>query len=136
MGIVSIAAGLATALAILAVSVPVVRYMALNAEARNLLRLMFFVLAPYMFGRCVNTIVINGVFTAGGDTMFDFYSLAVSMWGLAVPLAFLGAFVFGWHPVLVYACTCVDEVGKLPWVLCHFLRYKWVRDLTRPDTSL
>ena len=72
---------------------------------------------------------------AGGDTLFDFYSLAATMWGLAVPLAFLGAFVFGWHPVVVYACTCVDEVGKLPWVLVHFRRYQWVRDLTRDNPA-
>jgi len=32
--------------------------------------------------------------------------------------------------VLVYACTCIDEVGKLPWVLHHFRKYKWVKDLT------
>jgi Na+-driven multidrug efflux pump len=92
---------------------------------------MFFVLSLYMVGPTVNTIVCNGVFTAGGDTYFDFYSLCVCMWGLAVPLAFLGAFVFHWHPVLVYACTCVDEVGKMPWVFAHFRRYKWVKNLTR-----
>ena len=109
----------------------VLRYMKLTDGAHTLLHDMFFVLALYMVGRCVNTIVINGVFTAGGDTLFDFYSLAVCMWCLAVPLAFLGAFVFHWHPVLVYACTCVDEVGKLPWVYLHFRRYKWVRNLTR-----
>ena len=57
--------------------------------------------------------------------------LAVSMWCIAVPLAFLGAFVLGWNPVVVYACTCVDEVGKLPWVLHHYLKYRWVKNLTR-----
>ena len=24
----------------------------------------------------------------------------------------------------------IDEVGKLPWVLHHFRKYKWVKDLT------
>lgn len=37
---------------------------------------------------------------------------------------------FHWPVVLVYACTCIDEVGKLPWVLHHFRKYKWVKDLT------
>ena len=131
LGLLSLAVGLLGSMAVLAAAPVVLRGMALEPEARSLLRAMFLVLSPYMFGRCVNTIVINGVFTAGGDTMFDFYSLAVTMWGLAVPLAFLGAFVFNWNPVLVYACTCVDEVGKLPWVWVHFRRYRWVRDLTR-----
>lgn len=131
MGLISLGVGLITALAILAAAPWVLGHMKLTPVAHGLLRSMFYVLSLYMFGRCVNTIVINGVFTAGGDTLFDFYSLATTMWGLAVPLAFLGAFVFHWHPVLVYACTCVDEVGKLPWVCIHFRRYKWVRDLTR-----
>ena len=26
--------------------------------------------------------------------------------------------------------SCIDEVGKLPWVLHHFRKYKWVKDLT------
>ena len=131
MGLLSLFAGLLSALLVLAAAPGVLRYMRLTEGAHALLGRMFLVLAPYMFGRCVNTVAINGVFTAGGDTLFDFYSLAACMWGLAVPLAFLGAFVFHWHPVLVYACTCVDEVGKLPWVYLHFRRYKWVRNLTR-----
>lgn len=37
-----------------------------------------------------------------------------------------------WHlPVLVvYACTCVDEVGKIPWVMIRLRKYKWVKNLT------
>ena len=49
----------------------------------------------------------------------------------AIPLALLGAFVFHWHVLAVYACTCLDEVGKIPWVMMHFRKYKWVQDLTR-----
>ena len=131
IGVVSLAVGAAASAAVLAAAPAVLRNMSLSPEALALLRRMFLVLAAYIFGCTVNTIIINGVFTAGGDTMFDFYSLAVAMWGLAVPSAFLGAFVLGWSPVAVYACTCIDEVGKLPWVLHHYLRYKWVRDLTR-----
>lgn len=92
---------------------------------------MMIILSIYMFGRTVNTIVINGIFAAGGDTLFDMYSLAVCMWGLAVPLAALGAFVFHWPIYLVYACTCIDEVGKIPWIIHHYKKYKWVKDLTK-----
>ena len=69
--------------------------------------------------------IINGVFAAGGDTLFDMYSLAVCMWGIAIPLALLGAFVFRWSVLMVYACTCVDEVGKIPRVILHFRKYRW-----------
>ncbi len=125
---------LSTAL-VLIVTVPVVRFMLLTDTARNYLTGMMVVMAFYMIGRCVNTIIINGIFGAGGDTLFDVYSLAVCMWGIAIPTAFLGAFVFHWPVVLVYACTCLDEVGKIPWVMYHFKKYKWVKDLTRDSAD-
>lgn len=107
------------------------KFIKLTEEATALLYKMMIVMSVYMIGRAVNSIIINGIFAAGGDTLFDLYSLAVVMWGLAVPLAFLGTFVFHWSPVVVYACTCLDEVGKIPWVVIHFFKYKWVKDLTR-----
>ena len=103
----------------------------LNDRAYGYLQGMLPVMGVYIVGRVINTITINGVFTAGGDTLFDFYSLAVTMWGVALPLAALGTFVFHWPVWLIYGCTCLDEVGKIPWVMAHFRRYKWVRNLTR-----
>jgi len=103
----------------------------LSAQASVYLKGMMVIMSVYMIGRAVNSIVINGILAAGGDTMFDMYSLAVMMWGIAVPLAALGTFVLGWNPLVVYACTCLDEVGKIPWVMIHYKKYKWVKDLTR-----
>lgn len=103
----------------------------LNDTAYGYLQGMLPVMGVYIIGRVINTITINGVFTAGGDTLFDLYSLAVTMWGVALPLAALGTFVFHWPVWMIYACTCLDEVGKIPWVMYHFKKYKWVRDLTR-----
>lgn len=103
--------------------------------AEHYLLQMMIVMAVYMIGRSVNTIIINGIFTAGGDTMFDFYSLGVTMWGMAIPLAALGTFLFGWPVWVIYACTCLDEVGKIPWVMYHYKKYKWVKDLTRKENE-
>ncbi len=124
--------GFASTLLVLAVTPLVVNMVVLTEEARGYLTGMMIIMAVYMIGRCVNTVTINGVLDGGGDTVFDMYSLAVCMWGIAIPLALLGAFVFHWHPLLVYACTCLDEVGKIPWVIYRFYRFKWVQDLTRP----
>lgn len=111
----------------------IVKSVKLSDAARGYLYQMMIVVSVYMIGRCVNTIVINGVFSAGGDTLFDMYSLAICMWGIAVPLAAMGTFLFKWPVVVVYACTCLDEVGKIPWVMHHFRKYRWVKDLTRDE---
>ena len=123
--------GFASTALVLALTPLVVRVVILTPEAQQYLTGMMIIMGIYMIGRCVNTVTINGVLDGGGDTLFDMYSLAVSMWGIAIPLALLGAFVWHWPVLAVYACTCLDEVGKIPWVMLRFRKYKWVKDLTR-----
>ena len=125
--------GFASTALVLAVTPLVLHMVILTDDARKELTGMMIIMAVYMIGRCVNTVVINGVLDGGGDTTFDMYSLAVAMWGIAVPLAILGAFVFNWPVLAVYACTCLDEVGKIPWVMVRMRKFKWVRDLTRTE---
>lgn len=126
---------LSTAL-VLAVTPFVVGMVILTDQAREYLTGMMVIMSIYMIGRCVNTVTINGVLDGGGDTIFDMYSLIVCMWMIAIPLALVGAFVLHWSPLAVYACTCLDEVGKIPWVMIRFRKYKWVQDLTRQADAL
>ena len=128
---ISFVIGFASTAAVLALTPLVTRMVILTEEAQSFLTGMMIIMAVYMIGRCVNTVTINGVLDGGGDTVFDMYSLAVCMWGIAIPLALLGAFVLHWPVLLVYACTCLDEVGKIPWVMYRFRKYKWVKNLTR-----
>ena len=123
--------GFASTAIVFALTPLVVRMVILTDRAHSYLTGMMMIMGIYMIGRCVNTVTINGVLDGGGDTLFDMYSLAVCMWGIAIPLALLGAFVFHWPVLAVYACTCLDEVGKIPWVMIRFRKYKWVQDLTR-----
>ncbi len=123
--------GLGSTALILAITPLITSMVILTDKAHAYLTGMMIIMAIYMIGRCVNTVTINGVLNGGGDTIFDMYSLAVSMWCIAVPLAFLGAFVFHWPVLAVYSCTCLDEVGKIPWVMIRFRKYKWLRNLTR-----
>ncbi len=128
---ISYVIGLISTALVLAVTPLVVRMVILTDVARGYLTGMMVIMAVYMIGRCVNTVTINGVLDGGGDTLFDMYSLIVCMWFMAIPLALAGAFVLHWSPLAVYACTCLDEVGKIPWVMARFRKYRWVQDLTR-----
>ena len=128
---ISYVIGLISTAIVLLVTPVVVNGVILTDTARQYLIGMMIIMSVYMIGRCVNTVTINGVLDGGGDTIFDLYSLIVCMWMIAIPLALAGAFVFHWSPLLVYACTCLDEVGKIPWVMLRVRKYKWVKDLTR-----
>lgn len=123
--------GFVSMMIMLALTPILVKVVKLTPLASKYLISMMCIMAVYMIGRTVNTVVINGIFAAGGDTMFDVICIIVTMWMIAIPLAALGTFVFDWPVEVVYACTCLDEVGKIPFVVYHFKKYKWVKDLTR-----
>ena len=129
--VIAFICGLFSCLIMIIVTPLVLNFVKLTPEARKLLIGMMVIMAFYMIGRAVNTIIINGTFAAGGDTIFDMYSLVVTMWCIAIPLAVLGTFFLNWPALVVYACTCIDEVGKIHWVMIHYSKYKWVKDLTR-----
>ena len=129
--VMSVIIGIGCCLVIIAVIPFVINFMVLTDTARKYLSGIMVIMAVYMIGRCMNTVIINGVFACGGDTKFDVYSLIVCMWCISIPLAFLGVFAFNWSPYLVYVFTGFDEIIKIPWVIIHFRKYKWVRDLTR-----
>ena len=129
--VLSFMAGGFSTLVILGCIPLVSRCIPLTEQAHRYMTGMFAILSVYMIGRCVCTVVINGIFSAGGDTLFDIYSLCVCMWGIALPCAFLGAFYWKLPVLAVYACTCLDEVGKIPWVMLHYRRCKWVKNITR-----
>ena len=128
--ILSFIVGIAAAIFIVAMPF-ISASVSLTGEAHHYLKGMLLVLAFYMIGRCVSGVTTNGIFAAGGDTLFNVKSLIIAMWCVALPCAFLGAFYFHWPVVLVYACTCLDEVGKVPFLAMHYRKYKWVKNITR-----
>ena len=113
---------------------PIVMYfVSFTEQARYYLIGMMIITSVYMIARSVNAILINGMFAAGGDTQFDAYCVVFCMWIVSIPLAFLGAFVFRWHVLVAFSCTCLEEIIKMPLVFRHYRKYKWVKDLTQKN---
>ncbi len=83
-----------------------------------------------MVGRTLNTMLINGIFSAGGDTRFGFWCDLVNLWGLIIPAAALAAFVFNWSPLVVYFILYLDEFTKIPIEYMHYKKYRWLRNIT------
>lgn len=106
-------------------------FMTLSAEVRHDLNIMIIISAFYMLSLSINTVVICGIFSAGGDTAFDAYSVAVTMWLIILPLAAAAAFLFKSSPIFVYVILSLDEVIKIPWVYAHYKKYKWLKNITR-----
>ncbi len=72
-----------------------------------------------------------GIVRGGGDSKFVFINDLVSIWGIVLPLSFLGAFVFHWDPTVVLLCLNSDQIFKCAAAAIKANRYKWVKKLTR-----
>ena len=129
----SLVIGTATGLVILALRPLLVRVFPLTDSARDYLRFMLLVSSYYLVGQTVNTVVITGVFRAGGDTKFGMWCDTINMWCVSVPIGFLSAFVLHLPPKWVYFILCLDEFYKVPVEVVHYRKYKWLRNVTREE---
>lgn len=105
----------------------------LSEQAMYYLRNMLFINTYYVMGAAVNTTLIAGVFRAGGDSRFGFICDTIDMWCYAVPLGFFAAFVLKLPVMWVYFLLCTDEFVKWPWVIGHYRKGNWLRNITRED---
>lgn len=115
---------------------PVLAYFFVLTEmARFYLIMMLIFMAFYVFAYSINTVVVCGIFPAGGDAKYDALSVFFASWCFSLPLALLGTFVFDWPVMVVYILMCSDEIVKLPWLYPRYRKYLWVNNLTREENT-
>lgn len=123
-------------MALLCILGPIVaEFFVLTETARNYLIIMLIFSAFYVFAYSINTIIVCGIFPAGGDAKYDAISVFFASWCFALPLALLGTFVFHWPVMVVYVLMCADEIVKLPWLYPRYRKYLWLNNLTREETE-
>ena len=127
---ISILSGLINIALIGIVGVFVYMFYALEPLAKTYLVQMLAFSALYMFGYSFNTIIVCGVFPAGGDAKYDAISVILATWCFAIPLALIGCFVFRWPVMAVYVAMCLDEIVKVPFIPLRYKKYIWVKNLT------
>lgn len=129
----TVVAGAVGGVIVLAVTPFVLRFASLNDTAMHYLKYMLLINSYYIMGSAVNTALIAGVFRAGGDTKFGLICDMIDMWVYAVPLGFFAAFVVKLPVLWVYFLLCTDEFVKWPWVIHHYRKGEWAKNITRED---
>ena len=107
----------------------------LNEQARFYLTPLLYINCLSLFGAAINTVLICGVFRAGGDAKWGFVLDAIAMWAVSVPLGFFCAFVLHLPPLVVYLILYVDEWEKMIFNVIHYKRGKWMKNITRDFES-
>ena len=106
-------------------------FLSLSAEAKDYLRIMFFVMSYFVVGQAFNTTMVVGIFRSGGDTRFGLILDVSTMWCCSILLGFLAAFVFKLSVPVVYMILMSDEIIKIPITFWRYRSCKWLRDVTR-----
>lgn len=128
-------AGLLGGVLILASTPFVLAFAKLSTVAMGYLKGMMLINSYYIMGAAINTTFIAGIFRAGGDSKFGFVCDTIDMWGYAVPLGFLAAFVLKLPVMWVYFLLCTDEFVKWPWVIKRYKSRKWLKNITRDNVA-
>ena len=111
---------------------PVLPYIAdLNETAAHYRNVLLFINAYSLIGASINTVLICGIFRAGGDSKFGFVADTINMWCVSVPLGLIAAFVLKLPPLWVYFVLFLDEFEKMPFVIRHYFKKGWLRNITR-----
>ena len=130
----SILIGVISGLILLLIIPILMHVITLQETAMGYLKVMMFMASYYIIGNSLNSTIIGGIFPAGGDTKFGMWCDIITLWAVVVPMGMLAAFVFK-LPVLVVAfILTLDEFVKIPAVYRHYMKYEWVKNITREET--
>ena len=106
-------------------------YVTVTDTVRDELSIMLLINSYYVLGQSVNTMLICGIFRAGGDVRFGLYMDIIAMWCYAVPVGLLCAFVLKLPEMWVYFVLCLDEFVKMPVIIVHYKKLGWLKNITR-----
>ena len=102
----------------------------LTSSSKYMLTLSMWIMLVGSPIKALNNVAIVGILRAGGDSKYAFLLETSTLWGLGVPLAFIGAMVWKQSLPVVYALTLSDEVAKAIIVYFRIRSKKWMKNVT------
>lgn len=101
----------------------------LSASAVFNVRALMLVMSCVLWIRMFNFVTFVGALRAGGDTRFALFMEILSIWGIGVPVAYLGAFILDLPVYYVYLIVMVEEIVKAFVSIWRIRSKKWIHDL-------
>ena len=127
----TILAGVVGGIAMLCLFPIMPRLATLSETAARYRNVLLFINSYSIVGAAINTVLICGIFRAGGDSKFGFILDTICMWAVVVPSGLISAFVLKLPPLVVYFILFLDEFEKMPFVIVHYFKKGWLKNITR-----
>ncbi len=81
--------------------------------------------------RFFGIVQIIGVLRGGGDVVYAILVELIAVWGIGVPLSFIGATYLNYPITIVYALVCLEEPFKMIATIPRLISGKWIRNLVK-----
>ena len=105
----------------------------LSVTGRHYLTILLLILSIKLGGSIINTTLCNGIFVAGGDTMFMCKTDMINMWLFIIPLGLLVTGKLNLPVVVSLIVLNMDEFTKMPFEYHHYKKYIWLKNLTHKE---
>ena len=105
-------------------------YYNVTDATKTLARNMGYSASIVVFFGALCAILANGVIKSGGYTHRLLKIDAISIWLIAIPLGYMGAFVFNWSAPVLYLVLRSGNIIKPFWALNQLKKGNWIKDLT------
>jgi putative MATE family efflux protein len=130
MQVIFIGIGILTGITIFLLRTPIISTYKISDAAKSLANGFLLVLSVTGIGTAYQMPTNTGIVRGGGDAKYVLRMDIISIWCIVLPISFLAAFVFKWHPVAVIACLNADQVFKCIPAVIKVNRYNWMKKLT------
>lgn len=112
-------------------SFPLLSFYTLEPETYDLARSFLLVQSVVIVGMSYQMPTMGGLMRGGGNARYQLVVDLIGIWAIALPLSFLGAFLWGWSPLAVVICMNSDQLFKCIPAFIGCNRYRWVRRLVK-----
>jgi len=100
----------------------------LTPEAKKYLILMALIYIPTFPFQSYNSVLLDGVYSSGGDTIFTSLVNVLTYWAVVVPLGFLSTSL-NWAPLLIFFLITSEEIFKFFPTVLRYRQNKWIRNI-------
>lgn len=108
-----------------------VNFYSIPQESKDLAVELMTTVAFITFFVSISATSIVGILRGAGDTRFCLISEMVALWCVALPAAFVAAYLFQWPVPIVLLCMKLDEPLKSLMCIVRMRTGKWIRSVTR-----
>ena len=122
----SIAGSILTGFILIFCSKGILSFYVLSPAAYNNARYLMIITGCIFCIKVPNIIIIVGIIRSGGDTRFPMVLDLSTMWGVGIPLALIGTFIFHFPVYWVMVLVGAEEIAKMIGGLKRFFSKKWL----------